>query len=96
MTTGGDDNRREQRVTSLRRSLFPLFVIFRSLLVPPLVTFAVRYLRRSLVGPALRHFRGNFAVNTLPTPGVLSTVKSPPIARAKPRLIARPSPVPSY
>jgi hypothetical protein len=39
--------------------------------------------------------RGSRSVNALPAPGVLSTVRSPPIPRARSRLIARPSPTPS-
>src|SRR5690348_7772291 len=38
---------------------------------------------------------GSFKVNVEPLPSVLATVRSPPIARARSRLIARPSPVPS-
>ena len=38
---------------------------------------------------------GSRSVNVDPRPTVLSTVRSPPIARARSRLIARPSPVPS-
>ena len=34
--------------------------------------------------------------NVEPLPGVLSTVRSPPIRRASLRLITRPSPVPPY
>ena len=39
--------------------------------------------------------RGNDRVNVLPMPNTLSAVKSPPMPRARSRLIASPSPVPS-
>jgi len=47
--------------------------------------------------PASRHYRadGRVTVNVEPTPSSLRTVMSPPIARARSRLIARPSPTPS-
>ena len=38
---------------------------------------------------------GSVSVNTLPAPGVLSAVRSPPMPRARSRLMARPSPTPS-
>src|SRR6476619_5420163 len=38
--------------------------------------------------------RGNVSVKTAPSPSMLSTVMSPPIARARSRLIDSPSPVP--
>lgn len=59
-------------------------------------------------GAAARHGRGTAgergypsvarrraSVNVLPVPSALVTVSSPPMPRAKSRLIARPSPVPS-
>ena len=39
--------------------------------------------------------RGSASVNVLPFPGALSTPRWPPIARARSRLMASPSPVPS-
>ena len=39
--------------------------------------------------------RGSVSVNVLPAPGALSTVRSPPMPRARSRLIASPSPAPS-
>ena len=35
-------------------------------------------------------------MNVVPSPGVLSKVRSPPMSRASRRLIASPSPVPPY
>jgi hypothetical protein len=51
--------------------------------------------RGSAVLPLYGKCRGSVRVNVLPTSTVLMIVMSPPIARARSRLIASPSPVPS-
>src|SRR5206468_3943203 len=49
--------------------------------------------KRTVCGSATE--RGSLSVKRVPSPTVLSTVRSPPIPCARPRLIARPSPMPA-
>jgi hypothetical protein len=61
---------------------------------PPRPVTSCSARRRESRFRSVRQVRGTGSVNVLPTPTVLSTVRSPPIPRAKSRLIARPKPVP--
>ena len=61
-------------------------------LVAPVTSCAIAAPGGDAARPTL--FATKVNVNVLPTPGALFTVRSPPISRACPRLMARPRPVP--